>query len=151
MKYELSFIISCAVPENEHQTLEKEVLSYLDKAGVSGGRRLESLGRKKLAYPISKQKQGFYLFVRFDLENQSALKELDTSLRHNPNILRHLIIKLEPRALQVPKPRIHPRPKVRVLDTPEPVKHDSLPKLDLGDLADLDKKLDEILEREPEA
>lgn len=150
MKYELSFIISGAVPENEHQVLEKEVWSYLDKAGVTGDKRLESLGRKKLAYSIKKQKHGFYLFIRFDLENQSALKELDTNLRHNHNILRHLIVKLEPSALKVPKPRMRPLPKAKVPETVGMPKHDSLPKLNLDDLTDIDKKLDDILDREPE-
>jgi ribosomal protein S6 len=70
---------------------EAEVLFFKKPAEILSGPT--ALGRKKLAYPILKQKHGFYVVVEFNLEDTQELKELETSLRHNKNILRHLVIK----------------------------------------------------------
>lgn len=160
MKYELSFIISGSLPETEHQAVQREILSYLEKAKVQTDGKFEAIGRKKMAYPINKQKHGFYMFLRFDLpEEKSALKELDTQLKHNNNILRHLIVKLEPAALK-PKPQRKPaHERIKKVEpksadprpTSLPESGESITKLNLNDLEDLDKRLDEILEREPGA
>ena len=69
------------------------VLSFFKKAKAEILSGPTSLGRKKLAYPILKQKHGFYVVLEFKLEDTQELKELETSLRHNKNILRHLVIK----------------------------------------------------------
>lgn len=93
MHYELTYIVSALVPETEHGALQTEVLSFFKKAKAEILSGPTALGRKKLAYPILKQKHGFYVVVEFNLEDTQELKELETSLRHNKNILRHLVIK----------------------------------------------------------
>lgn len=155
MKYELSFIISGALPETEHSVLQREIFAYLEKAPAQNIGRFETVGRRKLAYPISKQKQGFYMYIVFELEDKAGLKELDTQLKHNNNILRHLIVKLEGAAL---KPKVRrekpPLERVKKTTTVPPsvslVKEVSIASLGLRDLEDIDKRLDEMLEKEPE-
>lgn len=154
MKYELCFIISGALAENEHGQIEKDVLAYLDMAGAQHAGRIDSMGRKKLAYPIKGQKHGFYMFLRFDLEEKSKIKEMETKLRQHPSLLRHLLVKLEPAALRPPVKRERPMgkeiKKESVASThPTSVEKAASPKIELDDLADIDKQLDEILEREP--
>ena len=97
MKYELTFIISATIPETDHKKVEGEVLSYLKKADAKIIKEPYSIGRKKLAYSIKKQKYGFYTIIEFSLEDTSKLKELDTEIKYNNDILRHLIIKIEKR------------------------------------------------------
>ncbi|PWB38595.1 MAG: 30S ribosomal protein S6 [Parcubacteria group bacterium] len=155
MKYELSFIISGAIPETEHLAIQREILSYLEKAKAQNDSRFEAVGRRKLAYPIQKQKNGFYMYIRFTLDDRSTLKELDTQLKHNNNILRYLIIKLEGAALQPKKVR-RERPltekakKVDFNSSPrEPIAPTPISDMNLNDLDDIDKRLDEILEKGP--
>lgn len=93
MHYELTYIVSALVPETEHGALQTEVLANFKKAKAEILSGPTSLGRKKLAYPILKQKHGFYVVIEFKLEDTQELKDLETSLRHNKNILRHLVIK----------------------------------------------------------
>lgn len=93
MHYELTYIVSALVPETEHSALQAEVLANFKKAKAEILSGPTSLGRKKLAYPILKQKHGFYVVIEFKLEDTQELKELETSLRHNKNILRHLVVK----------------------------------------------------------
>lgn len=146
MKYELSFIISSVLPETEHEALHKEVLSYLDKIKAKTSKEFNSLGRKKLAYTIKKQKHGFYVFLNFELEETAGLKSLDTDLRHNNNILRHLIIKLikenKPKK-QTIKSKVEI--KTKVAEPSMEIKLDD-PSQKSKAWDDLDKKLDAILE-----
>ena len=93
MNYELSFIISSNLPETEHPQVQEEILGYLKNSKATVTKEPYLLGRKKLAYPIKKQKHGFYVFLEFATENSDGLRDIDTKLKHNNSLLRHLIIK----------------------------------------------------------
>jgi small subunit ribosomal protein S6 len=51
----------------------------------------KNIGRKKFAYPIKKETAGFYSTLVFELEG-SQVNQLDSELRINANVLRHLIV-----------------------------------------------------------
>jgi len=153
MKYEISFIISSTIPENEHSKIQEEVLSYLDEASAKHDREFFSLGRKKLAYPIKKQKNGFYIFMVFEMEDKANLKELDIKLKHNNNILRHLIIKKDNVSTKSPAQQAEDyKEKAKDSKDPLPVKKDVPEKKEEKkeavkvNLDDIDKKLDDLLD-----
>ena len=51
-------------------------------------------GKKKLAYPINKEKYGIYILLQF--KNQgSTNKEFNLGLEHNPDILAYLTTKID--------------------------------------------------------
>jgi len=56
----------------------------------------QDMGRKKFAYPILHQTTGHYGLVEFDLEKKNY-KPLETKFRLSDEILRYLIIKIEPK------------------------------------------------------
>ncbi len=160
MNYELSFIISSNLPETEHAKVQEEILSYLKNAKATVTKEPYLLGRKKLAYPIKKQKHGFYVFLEFSTENPNGLRDIDTKLKHNNSLLRHLIIKKD--ANIKTKPIKSLEEKVEAKKPSKPVKPQPRPiaptpkaepkaeaKTDKVDLDDIDKKLDELLEKEP--
>tara|TARA_B100001964_G_C14211320_1_gene590649 strand:- start:632 stop:1078 length:447 start_codon:yes stop_codon:yes gene_type:complete len=91
--YELTFIISANIPETEHQEIQKKVSDYIKDIKGQISKQSYSLGRKKFAYPIKNQKNGFYISLEFKLEDKDDLKELDTKLKYNDNILRYLVVK----------------------------------------------------------
>lgn len=162
MHYELTYIVSAQVPETEHGALQTEVLDLLKKAKTVIKLEAYSLGRKRLAYPIEKQRHGFYTVLEFDFEEDASregLKDIDTSLRHNKNILRHLIIKTNGK----PKLEIKntdneseskPSRKVsagRNVKKTESVKKEETKKVEEKvnvDLTALDQQLDKILEKD---
>lgn len=162
MKYELSFIISPAIPETDHLSVNQQVLDYLKGIEANVTREPYFMGRRKLAYPIAKQKHGFYVCLEFTTENTASLKELDIKLKHNNSLLRHLIIKLENRSesavldfskmeeRDTDKAKGRPARKARVSapksfsKKPE-ARHRPENKAKIN-LEDIDKKLDEILE-----
>jgi len=60
---------------------EKCVITDVDKWGI-----------RKLAYPIKKQENGYYMIIYFK-GNSSVVSELDRVNKINDKILRHLIVK----------------------------------------------------------
>lgn len=56
-------------------------------------------GKKKLAYLIEKQKYGTYVLVQFESDGQN-ISTISTELEINPNILAHLITKINDTDLQ---------------------------------------------------
>ena len=91
--YELGFVIH---PEVE----QSDVTQAVDKVGqyvLAGGGEVTSVdvyGRRVLAYPIRKQKEGTYVFLHAQLDPQ-AIQELERNLKLDEEILRYLLIRLE--------------------------------------------------------
>jgi len=92
-KYELMYILSSAVSDNDVPTVVDEVNKYLTS---QGGTLLnqEMLGKKKLAYPIKKTRNGFYVVQTFNLEPRK-LTEFDNKLRAIESIIRYLVVNLD--------------------------------------------------------
>ncbi len=91
--YELGFIIH---PEVE----QSDVTQAVDKVGQyvsAGGGEVTSVdvwGRRALAYPIRKQKEGTYVFFHAQLDPQ-AIQELERNLKLDEEILRYLLLRLD--------------------------------------------------------
>jgi len=51
-------------------------------------------GKKKLAYPINKEKYGMYILFQFKSDGSSN-KEFNLGLEHNTNVLAYLTTKIE--------------------------------------------------------
>ncbi|MFQ5996483.1 MAG: 30S ribosomal protein S6 [Dehalococcoidales bacterium] len=91
--YELIFIIS---PEVEEETLEATVGSVTQfitgKDGIISDE--ERWGKRKLAYPLKRFREGNYVLTRFKMRPVWS-KELEASLQISEEILRHLLIKIK--------------------------------------------------------
>jgi len=92
-KYELMYILSSAVSDNDVPTVSNEVDKFITD---NGGKILttEMLGKKKLAYPIKKTRNGFYVLETFNLEGKT-LQGLDNKLRSMEPIIRYLVVALD--------------------------------------------------------
>jgi small subunit ribosomal protein S6 len=92
-KYELMYILSSAVSDNDVPTVVAEVDKYISQ---QGGTLLtqEMLGKKKLAYPIKKTRNGFYVVQTFNFEPRK-LQEFDNKLRSIEAIIRYLVINVD--------------------------------------------------------
>jgi small subunit ribosomal protein S6 len=92
-QYELGLVLH---PEVE----QADVTEAVDKVGQvieAGGGEVTSVdvwGRRVLAYPIRKQKEGTYVFLQAQLDPQAIL-ELERNLKLDEEILRYLLIRLE--------------------------------------------------------
>lgn len=92
-KYELMYIVASTVSDDQIPTVTDGVLSFI--ANYEGKVIREDLmGKKKLAYPIKKTKNGFYAGVTFEMPG-AKINEFDAKLRTTPDLVRHLIINID--------------------------------------------------------
>lgn len=96
--YELGFILNPEV--NEEQTraiLERieQIVSNYDGQIM----RVNQWGRRRLAYPIERNRDGFYVFIDMILTPETV-SELDRTLKVSEEVLRHLIKRRDPKAVQ---------------------------------------------------
>jgi len=144
-KYELLYILSSQYTEDEVPPLAEKVNKMLEKYGAKITKG-ENLGKKKLAYPIKKFYQGYYMLNEFELEGKNV-DSLSTQLKLSDEILRHIIVKnppkMEIRPLLAKKKIEAPKIQENTVETDKIKKEDETEKIKLEDL---DKKLDEILD-----
>jgi small subunit ribosomal protein S6 len=96
--YELGFILNPEV--NEEQT--RTILERVETIVTNNGGQFVSInkwGRKRLSYQIDHHRDGFYVFVDFILPAESV-SEVDRTLKVTEEVLRHLIIKQDPKNAQ---------------------------------------------------
>jgi len=92
-KYELMYIVASSVSDDQIPSVTDGVLNLI--SGLGGKIiREEGLGKKKLAYPIKKTRNGFYDLVQFEMEG-SKLTELNNKILTTEGVIRHLIINIE--------------------------------------------------------
>jgi small subunit ribosomal protein S6 len=92
-KYELMYILSSAVSDVDVPTVSSELDKFLTDNGATILSQ-EMLGKKKLAYPIKKTRNGFYVLQTFEMEGRK-LQSLDNKMRSMEPIIRYLVVNLE--------------------------------------------------------
>ncbi len=91
--YETVYIIHPALQEGR---LKDIVNKFHKKLEDDKGKVLyvTNWGKKKLAYPIDKQKYGTYILCQYSIDGDK-LKTISQELELNPNVLRYLVTKID--------------------------------------------------------
>ena len=99
--YETVFILKPDLTEEETQNWIQRILQVLEQ---NKGEliRLDEWGLTKLAYRIRKFQKGYYVYAVF-LADYACVKELDRHFKMLEPFLRHIIVKLDDRELEVHK------------------------------------------------
>jgi len=96
--YELAFILNPEVSEEE----TRSILDRIDQiVATYGGQimKVNQWGRRRLAYPIERHRDGFYIFIDMILTPETAI-ELERTLKVSEVVLRHMVKKRDPKAVQ---------------------------------------------------
>ena len=88
-KYEVMFIINPTLEDEKKDATVETVQSI--SAADGEVEKVDVWGMRKLAYPIDKKEEGYYVVVEF-AGSPSLSKELDRRLRISDNVMRHIII-----------------------------------------------------------
>ena len=95
-RYEMLYLVGGNFTEEELEPVKTKVREQVEKVG--GKITLEdSLGKRKLAYPIETQGAGYYLLYEFELEGEE-LKKLTNALTLMTEVLRHTVVKRDANA-----------------------------------------------------
>ena len=87
--YEIVMVYSLSKGEEAVASLQKKFTDLIAKNGTLG--EVEEWGKKKLAYPINYETEGFYTLINFSSE-ESFPAELDRVINITDGVLRSLIV-----------------------------------------------------------
>ena len=89
--YELSVVLFSTLSEEEKVATLEKVKELITRFGGEIT-NVDDWGKRKLAYEIEKQREGFYYFIQFQAET-TAPAEIESRIRIMDNVLRFLIVK----------------------------------------------------------
>lgn len=90
--YELLLIITPDHDESEAEALTQNVRGIIENGGTL--LKVDAWGKKRLAYPIRKRNEGYYVLFIFE-SAPSFIATLNRSLRVIEAILRHMVVRSE--------------------------------------------------------
>jgi len=89
-KYESIIIINPSVEEQGVKALIKKFSDLINKNGKIES--VEELGKKRLAYEIKKNKEGYYVVLNFE-SKPSEISELERNYKITDEILKFIVIR----------------------------------------------------------
>lgn len=91
-KYESVIIINPSVDEEKVKSLIDKFSELINKNGKV--EKVDTLGKKKLAYDVKKNKEGIYVVFYFEAE-PSLIAELERNYRITDEVIKFIVIKVE--------------------------------------------------------
>lgn len=89
--YETLFVVDCANGEDAVKATVEKFTALIAENGTI--ENVDEWGKRKLAYPINDQNDGYYVLVNFKSEGEFPA-ELERLFGINENILRSIVIRL---------------------------------------------------------
>lgn len=89
--YELVVILQADL--EDHKAVADEVAEVVRGLGAEV-EKVDLWGKKRFAYPIEKQIEGFYVLYTFKLD-PAQVKEMERLLSLKQQVIRHMVVNLE--------------------------------------------------------
>jgi small subunit ribosomal protein S6 len=116
-KYELMFIVRPDLPEEELDKLAAQMEAVVTGAG---GRieKIEKMGRRRLAYRVERQREGFYVLFIFE-GTGDTVHEFERRLKVSDPVIKFLTVRMDEQMKRAEKFKVQsarrearkPRPK----------------------------------------
>ena len=90
--YETIFILRADIDSDASERAISRAVSAIEQGG---GKllKLESWGKRRLAYPMGKQRKGFYVYTRY-LGYRGLVAEIERNLRMLDTVLRYMTVQI---------------------------------------------------------
>lgn len=92
--YELGFVVRIDSNDEAINEVVNQVQSWVVGDNIGSVTKLDRWGRRKLAYEIDKQREGYYVFLNVEIDTKN-LPELERNLKLSTSILRYLIVRAD--------------------------------------------------------
>ena len=89
INYEVMLILDPALEYDRKDATVETVKGIIAAEGEVGN--VDTWGMRKLAYPIQKKSEGYYVVIEFKAQ-PTLPKELDRRLKISDNVIRHMIV-----------------------------------------------------------
>ena len=90
--YELALVLNGKLEDDARAEALEKVQNYITRFGGSV-LNVDDWGKKKFAYDINKQKEGFYYFIKVQSEDNNCPNELEANVRIMEPVVRYLVVK----------------------------------------------------------
>ena len=91
-KYESVVIINPSVEEEKVKELSQKFTDIINNDGKV--EKVEELGKKKLAYEVKKNKEGYYVVINFEA-NPELIAELERNYRIEDSVMKFITVRKE--------------------------------------------------------
>ncbi len=91
--YELVMIVSPEVEDDAVNSTVERVQQFIAEQGGQV-KEVNPWGRRKLAYPIDRHREGTYVAAQLSFDPQ-RLNALENNLKLAEDVIRHLVVRLE--------------------------------------------------------
>jgi len=97
--YETTFIVNAALEDNDIEAVINKVINQIsNNSGTI--QEINKWGRKRLAYPINKKHNGYYVNLIYQ-SIPEFIPPLERFLTLDDTILRHLTLQIDPKLLEI--------------------------------------------------
>ena len=101
--YEIMFIVNPSAAEEEIDKINAQIENIITSGGGKV-RKMEKMGKRRLAYVVDKQREGYY--VLFVIEaNGDIVKECERRLRVMDPVIKYLTVRTDEEARRMEKIR----------------------------------------------
>ena len=91
-KYESVIIVN---PNLEEESIKNLIKKFSDLINTDGNIiSVEEIGKRRLAYEIKKQKEGFYIVIKFEAKPE-LIAELERNYRITDEVMKFIVVKEE--------------------------------------------------------
>ena len=90
--YELALVLNGKLEDDARAEALEKVQNYITRFGGSVV-NVDDWGKKRFAYDINKQKEGFYYFIKVQSEDNNCPNELEANVRIMEPVVRYLVVK----------------------------------------------------------
>ena len=113
-KYETVFVLSAKLGEEGNAALVEKFKARIAKNGTVES--VDEWGKRRLAYPINKETEGYYTLINFE-STPDYVAELERRFKITEGVLRSIVVKKDPRFANAPvKTRKAAEPKTVDVD-----------------------------------
>ena len=98
------YIISNNVSDDEVPKVTEEVKKYIESSGGVIDKH-EELGKKKLAFPIKKARNAFYVLDSFTV-TADTVGDIEHRIRTSQHIIRHLVVNMDEALARMAKDKV---------------------------------------------
>ena len=91
--YELMVVLDPNLDETAIEAMNSRIQSLVTQRGGTV-ENVDNWGRKRLAYPIGRFRDGFYILSRLQLPPAAAV-EIERALKLTESVIRHLLVRAE--------------------------------------------------------
>ena len=148
-QYELMYLLGASVADTDVPQMAEQVKKFITDFGGSDIVE-QQLGKKKLAYPIGKTRNGHYVVVNFNMDGKKV-NDLDAKIRtQDSSIIRYLLVNIDEHLKRTAKDKaiaakiVRREPPLQAPERKEPV---MVSQEKIAPLVELDEKaLDEKIE-----